>query len=177
MRARRNGYLALLTLIAFVFAGAASAQPAPERETTGATIDFDGFLMLSEEVAMLRAERLIGLETFNQMAETPDTIILDTRSKAAFDAGHIDGAVHLNFSDFTEEKLADVIPDPGTRILIYCNNNFTDDVEPILAKSAPLALNVPTFVNLVGYGYENVYELGELVSMDDPEVQWVNAAY
>ncbi|MEE2877433.1 MAG: rhodanese-like domain-containing protein, partial [Pseudomonadota bacterium] len=58
-------------------------------------------------------------------------------------------------------------------ILIYCNNNFEDDVEPVMLKRAPLALNIPTFINLVGYGYENVYELGELVSIRDETVNWV----
>ena len=30
-----------------------------------------------------------------------------------------------------------------------------------------------TFVNLYGYGYKNVWELGEAVTMDDPRVGWV----
>jgi hypothetical protein len=33
-----------------------------------------------------------------------------------------------------------------------------------------LALNIPTYVNLYGYGYRNVYELDELVKVDDPRV-------
>ena len=174
MRERRNGYLALLTLFAFVFAGLASAQSSPQRATTGEAIDYDGFLSLTEDVDNLRQERLISLETFNEMAAESGTIILDTRSWFAFQAGHIDGAVHLNFSDFTDEKLAEIIPDRDARILIYCNNNFIDDAAPVMRKSAPLALNVPTFVNLVGYGYNNVYELGEMVALDDPDVNWVS---
>jgi hypothetical protein len=27
-----------------------------------------------------------------------------------------------------------------------------------------LALNIPTYINLYGYGYQNVYELNELVA-------------
>lgn len=176
MRARRNGYLALITLIAFLFAGLAAAQSPDMRESTDATIDFEGFQILTNEVAELRMQRLVPLATFNQMAAEPNTIILDTRSRAAFEAGHIDGAVHLNFSDFTSEKLAATIPSRDTRILIYCNNNFTDDVAPVVVKAAPLALNVPTFVNLVGYGYGNVYELADMVSMADPAVGWISAA-
>ncbi|MCH2458294.1 MAG: rhodanese-like domain-containing protein, partial [Henriciella sp.] len=61
------------------------------------------------------------------------------------------------------------------RILIYCNNNFADDIAPVMLKRAPLALNIPTFINLHGYGYTNVYELGELVSTSDPDVNWVSA--
>ena len=29
----------------------------------------------------------------------------------------------------------------------------------MITKSAPLALNIPTYINLRGYGYKNVYEL------------------
>ena len=38
-----------------------------------------------------------------------------------------------------------------------------------------LALNIPTFVNLHGYGYENVYELADLVSIEDAGVNWVSS--
>ena len=34
------------------------------------------------------------------------------------------GAKHVNFLDFNQRSLAELIPDPNTRILIYCNNNF-----------------------------------------------------
>ena len=64
----------------------------------------------------------------------------------------------MNFSDFTEESLARVIPDKSTRVLIYCNNNF-EGVRAMALKSAPLALNIPTFLNLWGYGYRNIFEL------------------
>ncbi len=37
----------------------------------------------------------------------------------------------------------------------------------------PLALNIQTFINLVGYGYENVWELGDVLNFDDPKVGWV----
>jgi hypothetical protein len=35
-----------------------------------------------------------------------------------------------------------------------------------------LALNVPTYINLYGYGYRNVYELHELVNIDDPRIEF-----
>jgi hypothetical protein len=42
----------------------------------------------------------------------------------------------------------------------------------IAAQERPvmLALNVPTYVTLYGYGYRNVYELDELVKVSDPRV-------
>jgi len=126
-------------------------------------VDYEGFSKLTKELQPLRETRLVTTDEFKNMALDANTIILDTRSKAAFDEVHIKGAVHLNFSDFTEEKLAKVIPSKDTRILIYCNNNFISDMAALLSKKVELALNIPTFVNLHGYGYENVYELGELV--------------
>lgn len=175
MHARRNTLLALITLLAFVFAGIASAET-PTKLSTASTVDFDGFLALSQEVAAYRADRLVDLEDFNSLARQPGVIILDTRSAFAYEMGHIDGAVHLNFSDFTTAKLAETIPDTSTTILIYCNNNFIEDIEPVMVKSAPLALNVPTFINLYGYGYTEIYELGELVSLVDERVNWVSPA-
>jgi len=138
-----------------------------------ALIDYDGFADLTAEVRQYRKKRLVSKDAFLKMAKEDDTIILDTRSKAAFDIAHINGAVHLNFSDFTEDKLAKVIGSKDTRILIYCNNNFTDNVGVMMLKRIELALNVPTFINLYGYGYKNVYELKDAVSIHDPQMQIV----
>ena len=143
--------------------------------TPSAIIDYDGFLTLAADVEPYRAERLVSLDDFRAMAAVPGTIILDARSAEAFTAGHMDGAINLPFSDFTAEKLAAVLGSPDTRILIYCNNNFADNAPPVMLKSAPLALNVPTFVNLYGYGYRNVYELADLVDTSDPRVGWVSS--
>ena len=75
------------------------------------------------------------------------------------------GAVHLAFTDFTEEALAKVIPDKKVKILIYCNNNFTGEQANFADKRAPVALNIPTFINLHAYGYTNVHELGPLLEV------------
>jgi phage shock protein E len=137
-------------------------------------IDYPGFLDLSNEVVAVRAERLIELAEFRERAAKPEAMILDTRSAAAFAEGHMAGAINLPFSDFTDSKLRAVIGDNLDReILIYCNNNFSNNVRPIMTKRAPLALNIPTFINLYGYGYRNIYELGEIVDLYDPMVQWV----
>jgi phage shock protein E len=104
-------------------------------------------------------------------------LILAARSASAFKQGHIRGAVNLPLPDFTAESLAKVIGKNGSReILIYCNNNFINDRDPVKTKAIELALNIQTFINLYGYGYRNVFELGEAVNMDAPEVRWVSAA-
>jgi hypothetical protein len=156
-------------------------SPLAASETPGETIseaveiDFGGFQALTGEVASLRAHRLISLAQFQTMATEGDTLVLDTRSASAYERGHIAGAINLPFSDFTDEKLAEVIgTNKDRRILIYCNNNFSDNVAPVLLKRAPLALNIPTFINLVGYGYDNVWELGDTIALAD--VEWVAAS-
>ena len=175
---KRSALIALLTAAVFVFTGvmAASAQ---EREptpliTTDASIDYAGFLELAAALEPIRQDRLVDLDTFNEMKADERTIVLDTRSAEAFMMGHIKGAINLPFSDFTTEKLMRIIPEKNTRILIYCNNNFSDNVSPIMLKRVELALNVPTFINLWGYGYENIYELGSYTESSNPDVNWVS---
>lgn len=136
-------------------------------------IDYAGFAQLTRELQPVRDKRRVSIKEFNEMAKDKHTIILDTRSQAAFDEIHVAGAIHLNFSDFTAGKLAKVIPNKNTRILIYCNNNFAAENTPALAlKSVRLALNIPTFVNLHGYGYTNVYELADVLALTDPRLDW-----
>jgi len=122
-------------------------------------IDFDGFQKLTTEISDYRREHLVYLEDFQKMMKRKDVFLLDARSKRAYDQIHIKGATHLNFSDFTEDKLAQIIPDKNAKILIYCNNNFNSTSTALGGKAPPLALNIPTYINLYGYGYKNVYEL------------------
>ncbi len=136
-------------------------------------IDYAGFQTLTTQVRERRQARLIPLSKFQAMAQGGKALILDARSSGAFAAGHIAGAVNLPFTDFTADSLAQVIGKANRPILIYCNNNFINDVAPIRLKARPLALNIQTFINLVGYGYKNVWELGEKVDMNDPKVAWV----
>ncbi len=155
----------------------ASALPVYANEAVDvapAQIDYSGFVGLTGEVAEYRQKRLIPLAEFKERAASKNALILDTRSAAAFEMGHIKGAINLPFSDFTDEKLRKVIGEnPDREILIYCNNNFSNDVAPIALKSAPLALNIPTFINLYGYGYRNIYELAGSYDATDPQVEWV----
>ncbi len=154
-----------------------------------ADVDYDYFEELTKTVKAHRAERLISFKTFKDYSKAPNTIILDTRSKNRYNKMHIKGAVHINFSDFTQSYLAEVIPDKNTRILIYCNNNFAQD-KPVIIENFPtkavyptdfstiniepkktLALNIPTYINLFGYGYENVYELNELINSNRSDLE------
>ncbi len=137
-------------------------------------IDYAGFAKLTASTAQERAARLLPFAEFQAKANERGALILDARSKDAFKQGHIKGAVNLPLTDFTAESLAKVIgKNEGRTILIYCNNNFSNHRRPVPLKSAPLALNIQTFINLVGYGYANVYELNDVVDFTDPKVGWV----
>jgi phage shock protein E len=163
---------ALLGLLAMII-GAIAVPPARAQADPG-LVDYPGFLELGADIAAYRESRLVDLETFNQMKADPGTIIIDARSGNAYALGHVGGAVNLNFSDFSDGMLAEVIGAKDRRILIYCNNNFTDNIAPVMLKRVELALNVPTFINLYGYGYQNIYELSGAYSITDPAIGWVS---
>ena len=137
-------------------------------------IDYPAFQALAASVAPERAQRLIAFDAFKAEAAKPEALLLDARSKDAFQRGHIRGAVNLPLTDFTATSLAAVIgANPDRPILIYCNNNFSNHQSPVPLKRAALALNIQTFINLVGYGYPNVRELADVVDFNDPKVEWV----
>lgn len=157
----------ILLLAAAFAATPALAQANPQ-------IDYPAFQTLTAGVAPARATRLLAFDAFKAEAAKPGTLLLDARSSDAFRRGHIKGAVNLPLTDFTADSLAAVIgANPDRPILIYCNNNFRNNVAPVPVKAAALALNIQTFINLVGYGYPNVYELADVVDFNDPKVEWV----
>ena len=174
----KNMIRQILTFALFsLMTSAVSAQ-------TPSKVDYDAFEKLVAEVKPHRAARLVNVERFGSLSKQKDVIILDTRSKAMYDAKHVKGAIHLNFSDFTQKALENLIPSKDTKILIYCNNNFDEDEEYFPTKSftpptpnpnrlteLTLALNIPTYINLYGYGFRNVYELSELISIHDVRIQ------
>jgi rhodanese-related sulfurtransferase len=154
-----------------------------------AKVSFNDFKSLVAEVENHRAKRLVDLDTFLTMSKEPGTIVLDTRSDFRFERLHLKGAKHLSFTDFTQENLAKIIPSFETRILIYCNNNFEGNQNDFTSKIARpmagnslnnqiasqvrpimMALNIPTYINLYGYGYRDVYELDELVNVHDARI-------
>lgn len=154
-----------------------------------ALVNFDDFKNLVSTLEKHRAGRLISLDTFLKMSKEKNVVVLDSRSEFRFKRKHLKGAKHLAFTDFTQENLTKLIPDSSTKILIYCNNNFDGDQVDFASKIARprkdpetqilsnrkpimLALNIPTYINLYGYGYQNVYELFELVNINDARVQF-----
>ena len=77
---------------------------------------------------------------------------------------------HSACSDF---KVSHVLPDKNQKILIYCNNNFVNEEQAFPRKIATASLNLSTYISLYTYGYRNVYELGDVVNFNNPQVRWV----
>lgn len=189
--------ITILFLVSFCFTGCVTQSQTVKNSTAMTThqqypkalVDYDDFKNLVAEVEKERANHLVNLDTFLKMSRESNTIILDTRSDFRYNRKHLKGSVHLDFTDFTQENLYQLIPDPNTRILVYCNNNFDGDPidfaskmalpktaieSQILSNRKPvmLALNIPTHINLYGYGYKNIYELDELVHVNDKRIQF-----
>lgn len=139
-------------------------------------IQYTGFVALTETLGPVREKNRVSEDEFLKMAGEPRTIILDARSKDKFDAIHIKGALHLAFTDFTEEALIKLIPDKATRILIYCNNNFENEPVNLARKCATVSLNIQTFINLHAYGYTHVYELGPLLDVNTTRIPFEGTA-
>jgi len=207
--------LAFILALAFSYTSFSQGSESP-------FVSFEDYENLMTKVKEHRQTRLVSLDQFNQMSSLPEVYILDTRSKEMYDRKHIKGAIHLNFSDFTQANLDALFPNRNATILIYCNNNFINDLnadnpvqaeffatkasrpepdfsileqqlqkEPVQSeersieeksnltepeKPITLALNIPTYINLYGYGYRNVYELSDLVSIYDSRIEFEGTA-
>ena len=163
----------ILSFAVSVLALPAHAEEAPNNPL----IDYPGFVELAGKVGEYRETRRLPWDEFAARAVADGAVLLDARSETAFAQGHIDGAINLPLPDFTAERLAEVLgPDTSRPVYIYCNNNFADNRVPVVTKKIQLALNIPTFINLVGYGYANVWELADVIRTDGPGVNWVAAA-
>lgn len=128
-------------------------------------IDYAAFKRIVLDTEQYRESRRLSEEDFIAALSEPDVILLDARSSSAFALRHIKGAKNLPFTDFTEESLANVLPDKNAKILIYCNNNFVGSPRSFATKAAPASLNLSTYTSLRAYGYDNVYELGPVLDV------------
>jgi len=144
---------------------AAVAGPPPRADEGNRLIDYAGFARQVAEVGALRESRRVSEEEFLELARDPATVILDARSAEKYRLLHVRGARNLSLPDMTEAELAAIIPDKRTRVLIYCNNNFENEVRAFPAKSMRASLNVHTFNVLHAYGYKNVHELKPLLDV------------
>jgi hypothetical protein len=164
--------LGALDVAFFVTFFALSAQAAPPNPA----IDMAGYLLISVEAAQHREARRVSEQEFIRMSREPGTVILDARSREKFDELHVKGALNLSFPDIAVESLAKALPDKDTRILIYCNNNFTNAPGPFPEKRISAALNISTYIALYNYGYRNVYELAPLTDIHASRLEFEGSA-
>ena len=136
------------------------------------SIDMQGFLSVSMQAAEHRETRRISEADFIRMSREPGTIVLDARSRQRFDELHVKGAINLSFPDIAVDSLAKTIPDRSTRILIYCNNNFTGAEGPFPTKAPSASLNLSTYIALYNYGYRNVYELADTFELKTSRLEF-----
>jgi rhodanese-related sulfurtransferase len=73
-----------------------------------------------------------------------DYVLLDTRDKDEYDAGHIPGAILIPYTEI-ENKAKDMLPDKNATILVYCRSG----------RRSKIASE-----SLVKLGYTNVKEFG-----------------
>jgi rhodanese-like protein len=182
--------LALVLSVGYLYA----QPPAVERATppvgpnagppANPAIDMDGYLKVAAEAAKHRATHRVSEEEFIRMSKEEGTIVLDARSKEMYDLKHVEGAINLSFPNIDIESLKKTLPDRDARILIYCNNNFTDPTKPAgtgidaraFASKLPRAsLNISTYISLYSYGYKNVYELAPLIDPAKSKLTFVTA--
>jgi hypothetical protein len=163
----------LSAVLGLVLAGplvAAAAEPA-----ANPLVDYAAFERVVVDAGPQRATRRLDEAAFLAAMREPGVVLLDARSADRYAELHIEGAVNLPFTDFTAESLAAILPRPDTRVLIYCNNNFTGSPRAFATKAPAASLNLSTWAALRAYGYENVWELGPLVSVDDTQLPLVGS--
>lgn len=142
----------------------------------GGACDFDEFTRAVLEVQKRRQSRLVTADQFAKIASEPGTVILDARSELSYELLHVKNSKNLPYTNMSAQTLRELIPRESTKILIYCRNNIAEGVfdrihdqalrRYITPKAPAAGLNLPIAVTLFIYGYDNVWELDEIVDPD-----------
>jgi len=93
------------------------------------------------------AYRKISAQEAKTMMDSRDVIILDVRTQAEYDEGHILNALLLPDTKIKEQASA-MLPDQNAKILVYCRSG---------RRSAQAAQT------LIQMGYTNVYDFGGII--------------
>ncbi len=97
-------------------------------------------------------EQITAEEAKKIMDADEEYIILDTREKDEFDAGHIPGAILIPYTEI-ENKAEELLPDKGKLILVYCRSGRRSKIaSESLAKLG--YTNVKEFGGIIGWPYE-----------------------
>lgn len=105
----------------------------------------------SKPITTQKPEAIYMNITAQQAKEIMDTqtgyIILDTRTQAEFDEGHIPGAILIPYDEITE-KAESILTDKNQLLLVYCRSG----------RRSKLACD-----DLVKLGYTNIREFGGII--------------
>ena len=96
------------------------------------------------------AEHISPSEFQEFVKENPDTLIIDLRSDAEYNAGHIRGAINMN-RGYVETLLVEKIPSikDDTKIVLYCIAG---------------GISAMTQIALKNYGFKNVVDIAGGIS-------------
>ena len=176
MTRQRSWGLVLVTVAGLAALGRARGLAAGPGGLDNPRIDMAGYLRVAAEAAAWRESRRLSEEQFLAASREAGTLVLDARSAEKYAELHVDGAINLSFPDINEASLKRLLPDRGTRILIYCNNNFRNAEGPFPSKRADASLNLSTYIALYSYGYRNVWELAPLLDPATTKLALVGTA-
>lgn len=182
--------LAVCALTDSVWAQDRKIQAAGNSQDAKLICDSEGFIEFAKQVEEVRKKRLLSEGEFAKAMQKANTIVLDARSDGSYEHLRIKGSKNLPYTSFSEKTLQELIPDRSTRILIYCRNNLLDtapnsqikaskDRHPYpdelgdqlnFIKAPKVALNVPTYITLMVYGYEDIWQLNSVVDPNNSPI-------
>ncbi len=100
--------------------------------------------------ALKDGERIVSFQSVATGLADGSVVLIDLRSPAAFAKSHIGGAKNLPATELTDESFAKVIPSKASKVVIYCDNNFS------MTRRVPLTtIAYPVFKQL-GYAQTQV---------------------
>jgi len=135
-------------------------------------IDVQAYLSIASDAARYRETRRLSEDEFIRLSREPGSVVLDARSREKYDELHVKGAINLSFPDIAIDSLERTLPDKDARVLIYCNNNFSNADGPFPSKLPSASLNISTYIALYNYGYRNVFELGPLLDVRATRIEF-----
>ena len=94
-------------------------------------------------------------EAMEIMEENTDYLILDVRTQAEFDAGHIPGSICIP-NETISDSVTEQLPDPDQMILVYCRSGNR-------SKQASQKLAELGYTNILEFGGINSWP-GEIVT-------------
>lgn len=116
----------------------------------------EAYYAQAQEIEKVRASRQLDYPTAERMLREKNTILIDARGDMEFKRLHLKGAMHLSYADMTFDKLAQVIPDKNTRVILYCDKGI------LIRNTRMFALSGHAFVDMTLSGYKNLYEIRQV---------------